>query len=113
MVHNRNKLINLFIGNAANAVLHRILENAINDEAIAQRYVKEATTSLSLAKAYRKKIHPISIPLPIKDSGYTQQKIIKKVKVELSLRIEKGYEHLDRALVEPFVKHLLQEAQVL
>ena len=46
MAQNRNKLIDLFIGNLVNAVLHRILEKAILDSLeIAVKYKKEIKNS--------------------------------------------------------------------
>ena len=60
MVQNRNKLINLLIGNISNSVVHDILENAIDNEEIANKYEKELTTSFKIAKKYREKINPIN-----------------------------------------------------
>jgi len=55
MVQNRNRLIELFIGNITNSVIHKILEKAINDEDISNRYEKELINSLEIAKKYRGK----------------------------------------------------------
>ena len=55
MTQNRNKLIDLFIGNISNSVVHEILEKAIDNEEISRRYEKELTTSLEIAKKYREK----------------------------------------------------------
>ena len=40
MVQNRKKLIELFVGNISNAVVHEILEKATNDEEISSKYIK-------------------------------------------------------------------------
>ena len=63
MVQNRNKLINLFIGNISNSIIHDILERAIKNEEISNRYEKELTTSFEIAKKYRNKINPLSIEI--------------------------------------------------
>ena len=52
MVQNRNKLIELFIGNASNSIVHRILEKAIakeRNEEISDKYRKELITSFEIA----------------------------------------------------------------
>ncbi len=38
MVQNRNKLIDLFIGNISNSIVHKILEKAIDNKEIASKY---------------------------------------------------------------------------
>jgi hypothetical protein len=63
-MQNRNKLLELFVGNIANAVLHRLLEKAIDDSNIASKYAKEINNSWELSKRYRDKINPIDRPLP-------------------------------------------------
>ena len=52
---NRNKLIDTFIGNISNVIVHEILKMAIDDEAIRSRYAKELATSMKTALEYRKK----------------------------------------------------------
>ncbi|MEK6830761.1 MAG: hypothetical protein AABX77_01930 [Nanoarchaeota archaeon] len=64
MPQNRNKLIDLFIGNISNAIIHEILERAIDQEEIADRYRKELNNSLNKAKEYREKINPTNAILP-------------------------------------------------
>jgi hypothetical protein len=112
MNQNRNKLIDLFIGNLANAVLHRILEKAIKESEIALRYQKEVRNSWQIAKDYRDKINPSS-NLPIKDSEYIKEKIVKRVKSELALRINKGYQNLDLESVEKEVNNALEELKAI
>ncbi|HLD06854.1 MAG TPA: hypothetical protein VJC16_04960 [Candidatus Nanoarchaeia archaeon] len=41
---NRNKLISKVVGNLSNAVIHKVLEKAIDDQEIASKYEKELTT---------------------------------------------------------------------
>ncbi len=69
-VQNRNRLIELFIGNMANSIVHEILEKAIDDKELANRYEKELTTSLEIAKKYRAKINPVNNPLLDRDVRY-------------------------------------------
>jgi len=75
MVQNRNKLMNLFIGNISNSIVHEILEKAIDNEFLSKRYEKELTTSLEIAKIYREKINPASSLLPNKDIEYIKNRI--------------------------------------
>ena len=67
---NRNKLIELFVSNLTNAVVHDILEKAITIEEIANRYRKEIINSFEIAKRYREKINPVNSNLPDKDKEY-------------------------------------------
>lgn len=112
MVQNRNKIIELFIGNISNSIIHEILEKAINDKEISDRYVKEFKTSWSKAEQYRKKINPINKPLPKKDVEYIRKKIINKIKSNLNFRISKGYENIDLSLVEKLVEKALEDMKI-
>ena len=112
MVQNRNKLIELFIGNLANSVLHDILEKAVNNEELSKRYGKELLTSLHLAQKYREKINPANVSLNAKDVKYIKDKVIRKVKSGIHQRTEKGYSNLDVKLVEPLVEKALKETKV-
>ena len=115
MAQNRNMLIELFIGNLSNAVLHRILEEAIitREKGLAEKYRKELVTSLSIAKRYRERINPPDTPLPAKDKEYIKDKVIKKVKAELAVRKAKGYENLQPELAEFFAEEALKEILVI
>lgn len=113
MAQNRNKLIDLFIGNIANTVLHKILEEAINNREIANKYEKESTTSYEIAKKYREKINPLHSPFPDKDIEYVKTRIINKVRAELLLRISNGYENINLNSVEKFVDELLSDMKVI
>jgi len=50
MAQNRNKLIELFIGNISNSIIHKILEIAVSREFVADKYRKELIASPELAK---------------------------------------------------------------
>ena len=112
MVQNRNKLIDLFIGNISNSVIHQILEKAINKE-MSSKYRKELITSLEIAKKYRQKVNPINSPLPHKDISYIRKKIVNKVRAELLIRIVKGYKNINLDLVDQLVDKLLKDTNVI
>ena len=103
---NRNKLIDLFISNLANVVLHKILEIAIDDEIIRKHYDKELGHSLEIAKKYREKINPVEDILPSKDIEYIKNKVINKVNSELKIRIEKrSEEHTSELQSHSFISY--------
>ena len=112
MTQNRNKIIDLFIGNLANAVIHKILEQAIEDEILRKYYDKELLNSMEIAKRYREKINPINKTLPEKDIEHIKSKIINKTNSELRLRIEKGYKNINIDLVESIVDKMLTDMKV-
>ncbi|HLD37032.1 MAG TPA: hypothetical protein VJA86_00385 [Candidatus Nanoarchaeia archaeon] len=90
MAQNRNKLIDLFIGNLVNAVLHRILEKAILDSLeIAVKYKKEIKNSWEIAKAYREKINPRDASLPPRDTEEIRSRAISRIKSEIAIRMSK------------------------
>lgn len=113
MPQNRNKLIDLFTANLANAVVHQVLEKAIDNTEIANKYVKEFKTSWDIAKKYREKINPQNPPLPDKDLNRVKKKIIKKVNSELQVRISHGYENIDLTLIEELVNKALMELKII
>ena len=112
MVQNRNKLIDLFIGNIANAIVHEILENALSGDVVADKYRKELTTSFEIAKKYREKINPINRSLPDRDLEHIKVKIVNRVRVELNIRISKGYKNIDLFLVDELVDKALKDSKV-
>lgn len=109
MVQNRNKLIDLFIGNIANAIVHEILERAVSKEIVADKYRKELVTSFEIARRYREKINPVNRPLPDKDISYIREKIIDRVKNELMIRTSKGYKNINLQLIEPLTDKALRD----
>ena len=113
MSQNRNKLIILFIGNVSNAIVHEILEKAINNKEITDKYRKEIVNSLDKAKEYREKINPKNMGLSDKDVQNVKSKIVNKVNGELKLRISKGYVGIDLNLVEKIVDKYLKETSVV
>ena len=110
---NRNKLIDPFISNLANVIVHKILEKAINKPEIIGVYTKEVKNSLEIAKRYREKINPVNKTLPTHDTNNVRRKIINKVRAELNLRISRGYTNIDLSLVEKFVDSSLKELGVV
>ncbi len=112
MVQNRNKLIDLFIGNISNSIVHEILEKAIDDKKISNKYSKELNLSLQIAKKYREKINPVNTTLPEKDINYIKSKIINKVRSKLMQRISEGYKNINLNLVETIVDKMLEKTKV-
>ena len=113
MVQNRNKLIDLFIGNVSNAVLHRILEQSVEDENLSRYYGKEVLDSVKIAKKYREKINPVSEMLPRKDSENIRNMVIDRVNNKLKARIEKGYKNINLDSIESDVNKILVDMEVL
>ncbi len=111
MVQNRNKFITSFIGNISNAVVHEILEKAIEKEELISKYRKEFSASFEVAKEYRNKINPTDRILP--DGMEIKREVIKKVETELNNRISKGYKNIDLDLVEETVDRLLNDMKVI
>lgn len=89
MNQNRNKLIQLLIGNLVNVVVHKILEEAVKEEILRDHYDKESLVSFEVAKKYRKKINPIQRELHDKDINKIKEEVLKRVNNELKLRISK------------------------
>lgn len=110
MALNRKKLIKLFIGNISNAVLHKILEKAVEDDIIRKYYDKEFLNSLDIGKSYREKINPAGDKLP--ESSEIKDAIIKKVNNELKLRVSKGYKNINLNLIGPAVNQILAQLKV-
>lgn len=112
MAQNRNKFIDLFIGNIANAIVHEILERAVSKELMASKYRKELITSFQIAKRYREKINPLNRSLPDKDAEYIRSKIINKVRAELMTRISKGYKNIELNLIGELVDRALRDTNI-
>ncbi|MBI5064889.1 hypothetical protein HZA97_01510 [Candidatus Woesearchaeota archaeon] len=112
MVQNKKKLIDLFVGNLSNAIVHKILEKAIDDENISNKYVKEVKNSWEIAKKYREKINPVSDPLPKKYSEEIRKKVVGRILIELNLRISRGYTNINLGLVEEYVVAALSDLKI-
>jgi len=110
---NRNKLIELFISNLTNSIVHEILEKATNQDELTEKYDKELLNSLDIAKKYRDKINPTTSQLPYEDTTYIKNKIINKVRNELRLRISKGYTNINISLIEPLTDKYLKELKIV
>jgi len=109
---NRNKLIDLFASNLATAIVHQILELAINQQEYIDKYNKEFKNSWQIASDYRRKINPVDRLLPDKDTEEIKNIVVNKVNSELNLRIEKGYKNINLSLVEKFVHKALKELKI-
>ncbi|MEK6836975.1 MAG: hypothetical protein AABX94_04910 [Nanoarchaeota archaeon] len=112
MVQNRNKLIELFIGNLFNSIVHEILEKAVSKELVADKYRKELASSFEIARMYCEKINPVNRSLSDKDVFYIKNKIVARVKSELMIRISKGYENIDLELVELLTDKALKDVKI-
>lgn len=110
MALNRKKSVKLFIGNVSNAVLHKILEEAVEDETIRKYYDKEFLNSLDIARKYRENINPVNSKLP--ESSEIKEAVIRKVNNELKVRVSKGYKNIDLSLVEFNTNKFLSELKV-
>ena len=113
MVQNRNKLIELFIGNISNALVHEILEMAVSKELVADKYRKELASSFEIANRYREKINPVNRSLPDKDVVYIKDKIVARAKSELMIRISKGYLNIDLELVKLLTDKALKDVKII
>lgn len=113
MTQKRNKLIDKFVGNISTAILHGILDKAIDDEEISDKYRKEINVSLNRARVYRGKINPKDSILSDKDIGHIKTKIISKVKLELNQRILKEYENINLEIVESLVEKYLRNLKII
>ena len=113
MTQNRNKLIDLFISNISNTIVHKILEKAIDDENIRDHYTSELQISLNISKKYREKINPINTKLPDKDLNFIKDKITKRVKSELQSRISQGYENINLNLIDIVIEDFLKQLNIL
>lgn len=108
-MQNRNKLVDLFIGNITNYIVHKILEMAIDNLEIINKYKKESGVSFDIAKIYRDKINP-STKLP--DSIDVKKRIIQRVKIKLNERIKEGYKRINLDLVETITSETLEKLRV-
>ncbi|OGJ15549.1 hypothetical protein A3K73_05160 [Candidatus Pacearchaeota archaeon RBG_13_36_9] len=110
---NRNRLLELFCANLSNAIVHQILETAIDVPEISEKYVKEVKSSWEIAKNYREKINPVNRSLPFHDLEEIKAKVINSVTTELKLRIDRGYTNINLSLVPEFVEKALKELSVI
>ena len=90
MPENRKKLIKKLIGSISNAIVHEILRKAAENKEISNYYEKEIENAVYRSKEFRREINPPDSRLPEKDVYYIRNKIIKRVKTDLIVRISKG-----------------------
>ena len=113
MVQNRNKLIELLMGNISNAIVHEILEKAISSELeISIKYEKEIRNSFEIAKIYRDKISPTETPILDKEREAIRRKIKIIVSNEFNLRISKGYNGINLDLIDITINNKLKELKI-
>ncbi len=112
MSQNRNKLIQLLIGNLVNVVVHKVLEEAVTEELMRNHYDKESLVSLDVAKRYRELINPIQRALPSEDVKEIKVEVLRRAKKELMFRISKGYSGIDLELVETMLDRLLEGLKI-
>lgn len=112
MSQNRDKLIQLLIGNLTNVVVHKVLERAVKEETLRLHYDKESLVSFDIAKKYREKINPADRELLTADIEKIKTEIIKRVRKELELRIAKGYEGIDLNLIEIVLLEVLKVQRI-
>lgn len=112
MPQNRNKLIDLLIGNLSNAVTHAILEKSIKDQKFIDGYRKEMEVSMNIAMKYRSEITPFKTYLKIEEADSIKIKITNKVNNELNKRIAKGYTGIDLNLVSEIVNKFLKKIKI-
>ncbi len=113
MTQNRNKMLDLFIGNLSNAIVHKILEKSIENPEISKSYFKEVKNSWDAAKKYRDKINPTSSSLPNEEGEYVKIRTMNKTKAELKSRISKGYQNINLDLVDIFIEEALKELKCI
>jgi len=112
MAQNRNQLIEIFIGNLANAIVHTILEKSIDKQELISKYRNEVINSYDIAKRYREKINPVDRCFPIGDLNYLKEKLKNRINGELILRIDKGYKNLNLDLVDIEIDKVLKEINI-
>ncbi|MBI4139393.1 hypothetical protein HY483_00340 [Candidatus Woesearchaeota archaeon] len=113
MSQNRNKIIDIFVGNTVNAIVHVILQQSISDEDVSKKYLEEVRTSLKSAKKYREKVNPINTVFQRIEAENLKIIIQRKVEKKLHKRIAKGYKDIAIGTVEENVVKILQELKVL
>ena len=113
MTQNKNKIIQLLIGNLSNVIVHEVLEQSIDKEELSSRYRKELLVSLDLAKKYREKLNPAEKPLIQENITFIKEKVTQKVKNELLLRISRGYQNINLNLIESLTEKYLKNLKII
>ena len=113
MPQNRKKIIDLFIGNFSNVIIHEVLSRSTDVDELSTKYNKESENSLDLSLKYRNKINPKNDPIPHKDQEYIRSKVINRTTLELKKRISEGYKNINLELVENLVDEFLRSSRVV
>lgn len=109
---NRNKLLKHLIGQLSTAVVHRILEESIDDEPLRKYYEKETLRALEKAIEYRQDINPPETTLSPEEATVIRGTIIRNAKNELEKRQKKGYSGIDLAKAETVTDQLLMQCSI-
>jgi hypothetical protein len=112
MSQNRNKLLQLLIGNLVNVIVHKVLEEAVKEDILRNHYDKESLVSFEVAKKYREKINPVQRELPENDINKIREEVLKRVDKELKLRVSKGYQGINLSLVKEILEKTLKELKI-
>jgi hypothetical protein len=99
-MQNKKKIIQHLIGNLSNAIVHKILENAIKDLFISQKYEKEILNSFEVAKSYRSKLNPVDKGINKLEFEKIKKEVSARVRNEIELRRDKGYKNLEGINIE-------------
>jgi hypothetical protein len=106
------KAIDVLISLLSNIIVHKVLSSAVQEEILRDHYAKEMKASYDAALKYRSMINPRSTALSERDIGYIREKIIRKARNELNLRIAKGYANLHLDDLEKVVDDVLKEYKI-
>lgn len=112
MNQNRNKLLQLLVGNLVNVIVHKVLEETAKEEILRHHYDKESLVSFEIAKRYREKINPLQRALPEEDISSIKNETIRRARKELELRISKGYQGINLDLIELILEKILGELKI-
>ncbi len=111
MTQNRNKLIDLFIGNLSNSIVHKILE-ASSEGDLKKYYTKEFENSFALSIRYREQINPKETFFPDKDQKEIKERLIKRINSRILERIKLGYKNIELEKSEELVDNFLRKLKV-
>ena len=109
MPENRNNLIDKFVGNLSNAIVHEALFGSAENKEAASYYKKELDNSMRISRAYREKINPVDRTFSKEDIEYIRKRVINKSKAKLMTRILQDYPNIDLSLVESLIDRALKE----
>ena len=111
MTQNRNKLLDLLIGNLSNSIIHSILGKSCDLHK--DKYNKESISSLQKSIIYRNKINPTSKPLLDADAEYIKPRLKNKITSELLKRIALNYQNINLSLIDPEINSTLKKLNII